>query len=442
MAEINQSRLYSKITCTNCNYEKVVPISTFQNNTELKCPKPECKNKFHYKKNCFFDSREYPNMSPDGFTHPLDQNAISALKRIPGIDYALRKMMEYGYEKTLRVRSMADDVKVTSKTCSYIHEMAVQSAKSLDIPLPDVFINQNPFPNAKTFGTGYPIITIQSGLVELLSEDELYAVVAHEMAHIKCEHVLYLMLADFLVDASSILGLAGGFIISLRLALFEWSRKAELSADRGALIVTNNKDASIKVLMKLSGGSAQLSDMIDESEFVSQAQQFDIITKGFGLNKFYRIASTLWRSHPFPVLRAHEINKWSESDEYKSIYSGNYTKMKTNDSTTTEQMINCPHCGQKCEEKTTTCSSCGQNIKKQVNQHGSGFKNAFDGIKSGMESAINLWTENFGKNSNSNGKICPKCNTRVFGSEMKVCPIDGAKLIKDRRKNSVNNDIF
>ena len=104
---------------------------------------------------------------------------------------------------------------------------------------------------ASTFGIEYPMILIQSGLIDLLTDDELYAVIAHEITHIKCHHVLYHMLADFLVNASSLLGLVGGFIIPLNLALLEWSRKAELSADRGALIVTNNKDASIKLLMKL-----------------------------------------------------------------------------------------------------------------------------------------------------------------------------------------------
>ncbi len=78
------------------------------------------------------------------------------------------------------------------------------------------------------------------------------------MAHIKCHHVLYHMLADFLVNASGMLGLAGGFIIHLSLALLEWSRKAELSADRGALIITNNKSAPIKLMNGLTAMSMKL----------------------------------------------------------------------------------------------------------------------------------------------------------------------------------------
>jgi len=282
MNNINRSHISTKILCPNCSFEKIVSISKYKKNSQIKCPQPKCNSKFLYKINCIFDSHQYSDISPDAFTHPLDRKAISALRKIPGFDFALKKMMAYGYEKILRVNSMADDVKVTPKTCGYIYEMVEHAAKCIGISQPDVFINQDPYPNAFTFGIEYPIISIQSGLIELLSEDELFAVIAHEVTHIKCHHVLYKMLANFLVDASSLLGLAGGLIIPLNIALLEWSRKAELSADRGALIVTNNKDASIKLLMKLAGGSAQLSEMIDEAEFVSQAEQFEKMTKGIG----------------------------------------------------------------------------------------------------------------------------------------------------------------
>ena len=438
MAEINQSKILTKITCNKCSFEKTFPISKHKNNSTLKCPQPECHSTFTHKLNCVFDDHQYHDISPDAFTHPLDRAAISALRKIPGFDFALRKMMEYGYEKILRVNSMAADVKVTANTCSYIHDMVLQASKCIGISVPDVFINQEPYPNAFTFGIEYPIISIQSGLIELVNEDELYAVIAHEMAHIKCHHVLYHMLADFLVNASGMMGLAGGFIIPLNLALLEWSRKAELSADRGALIVTNNKSASVKLLMKLAGGSAQISEMIDEAEFVKQAEQFEQITKGISLTKVYRIASNITKTHPFPVLRAYEINKWADGKEYKSIFEGYYQKRNEDAlAAKSEYKKNCPHCGESREENNIYCPKCGQNTDKLSNQYDkTGLKTVVDGIKGGVNSVSRLIDSFKGQNvATIKIKICPKCKTQFFDPNIKFCMLDGTKLIEDRRDN-------
>ena len=429
---INKSHILSAISCPNCTFEKEVPISKFQNNTTLKCPQKECGSKFLYKKNCIFDSQNYPDISPDAIMHQLDKQAISALRKIPGFDFALRKMMEYGYEKIIRINAMADDVKISPKTCSYIHDMVLQASKCLGVSVPDVYINQNPIPNASTMGIEYPIITIQSGLIELLTEDELYAVISHEMTHIKCHHVLYHMLADFLINASSALGLVGSFIIPLNLALLEWSRKAELSADRGALIITNNKDATIKLLMKLAGGSAQLATMIDENEFVTQAEQFEKMTEGIGLNKVYKIASNITRSHPFPVLRAYEINKWANGEEYKAIFSRDYKRRTVEDKK--NEITKCPHCGEKLELNTSICKSCGQNPNSLKNQYDKSGYQAFVGeVKGGVNSVLGFFGS---KNDNTKRKVCPKCCAEFIDPNVIFCPTDGTELIEAQGKDT------
>jgi heat shock protein HtpX len=60
-------------------------------------------------------------------------------------------------------------------------------ATKVDIPAPEVFIVESAMPNA--FATGrnaeHASIVVTDGLVELLDEDELEAVLAHELAHVK-----------------------------------------------------------------------------------------------------------------------------------------------------------------------------------------------------------------------------------------------------------------
>lgn len=101
-------------------------------------------------------------------------------------------------------------------------------------------------------------------------------------------------------------------IKGLKWTLLGWFRKSELSADRAAYIVTQNKEKIISLLMKIAGGSTKLFNMIDYDDFISQYDEWDQLMGNFS-NKLIEKWYTLELSHPFPIIRAHEINKWIDS---------------------------------------------------------------------------------------------------------------------------------
>ena len=76
--------------------------------------------------------------------------------------------------------------------------MLVESCAILDMPVPQLYVDQRPFANAHTFGVESPIIVLYSGLLDLLDEDEWRVVMGHELGHIKAGHVLYRQIAEFL----------------------------------------------------------------------------------------------------------------------------------------------------------------------------------------------------------------------------------------------------
>ena len=67
----------------------------------------------------------------------------------------------------------------------------------------------DPQPNAWTSGDTKIFITVTSGLVEMLSEKELDAVIAHECGHILCRHVLYHTVARYILSGVDALGFLG-----------------------------------------------------------------------------------------------------------------------------------------------------------------------------------------------------------------------------------------
>jgi Zn-dependent protease with chaperone function len=104
---------------------------------------------------------------------------------------------------------------------------------------PDVFVTNNPFFNAGVYGVRSPFIVLNSSILKALSDDELYCVVAHEMGHIMSGHSLYKTLLWILLNvATTALPIPRLLVRALLMALKEWDRKSELSADRAASCVS------------------------------------------------------------------------------------------------------------------------------------------------------------------------------------------------------------
>ncbi len=365
---VHEAVVRASLKCPHCKARMNTPLGCVTHGKNTQCPL--CRRYFEVDFQTMdygFPADTFSDIHPDAFMHTLDKGATTALRKVPGMDLAVRKMVEHGYEKWFRIDAMANNVKVTKKTCGYIHEMAQSAAACLGIAMPDMFIKQHPFPNAMTTGIKYPMMVIHSGLIDLMTCDELYCVIGHEMGHIKCHHVLYHMVASFLNDFADLMGAAGYVLLPIKLALLEWHRKSELSADRASLLVSGDRGTVVNVLMKLAGGSQQIADMIDETEFVTQAAQFEQLTSGVGLNKFYRVLANIGQSHPFPAVRAKEINEWAASREWWDIRAGHYRTRSQN--ADAQQLLKCPHCSLIIEALTPHCIGCGQNLVQLSDQY-------------------------------------------------------------------------
>jgi Zn-dependent protease with chaperone function len=302
--------------------------------------------------------RKFPRITSAAFEHPADRAALEAVKKIPVLDKVFRKFLELGLERAMRVQLMGQAVHVTSRQCPKIYKLFKEAADILDMHEPDLFLTNQPVSNAFTFGVERPFIVLHSGLVDLLEEEELMAVMGHELGHVKAGHVLYRSIAYFLAQiAAKLLGLGGIATMGLGAALADWSRKAELTADRAELLVVQDVQIPMRVHMKLSGGTKTVYAQMDEQEFLRQADAYEDLDYST-LNKVYKLMQELWMSHPVPVYRAKEILTWSKSKQYQEILAGRYP---------TEDpglgLRDCPHCGAKISPSFFFCPECGKNAR-------------------------------------------------------------------------------
>lgn len=274
--------------------------------------------------------KKFADLSKHEYIHPADSKALAAVKAIPGVDSALKKLLEWTGESAIRVMFMASAVKVTPKQCPDLHAKLQIACTTLGVDMPDLYIQQNPLVNAFTGGVEKPIIVLHSALIERLNDEETLAVIAHEVGHIHAEHVLYLTAAR-LIEALANYGAAKlipgsevvKFIISAGIgsALLAWARRAELSCDRAALLVVQDPHVIGRTMMKLAGGT--FASKIDYDEFLEQGREFQKNYDQKKLDKFWADIINAGLSHPFPIWRVSEILKWVESGEYEEVMKKN-----------------------------------------------------------------------------------------------------------------------
>lgn len=302
--------------------------------------------------------RRFPRLCTSAFEHPADRQALEALRKVPGLDKLVRKMFEFGWEKIFRVQLLGSAVHITPKQCPRVYKLFKEACEILDVHEPDLFLASSPIVNAYTFGVERPFIVIQSGLVDLLDDQELMAVLGHELGHVKAGHVLYRSLAMLIIFFfDKFVPIRGIAEIGLRIALFDWSRKSEMTADRAELLVAQDVNICLNAHMKLSAGSKTVFEQMSSQEFLKQADSYEEMDYST-LNKVYKILQELFRSHPIPVFRAKEIKAWSETKAFKEIMAGRYP--------TTDQEVNlrvCPHCTSKIAPSFFFCPDCGKNVR-------------------------------------------------------------------------------
>ena len=270
--------------------------------------------------------KKFADLSKHDYVHPLDSKALAALRAIPGIDTALKKLLAMTGESAIRVMFTASAVKVTPEQCPDLHAKLQIACTTLGVDMPDLFIQQNPIVNAFTGGVEKPVIVLHTSLIERLNDEEILAVIAHEVGHIHAEHVLYLTAArliEALANASLARLIPGSeiikFIVSAGIssALLAWARRAELSCDRAALLVTQDPHVIGRTMMKLAGGT--YASKIDYDLFLEQAREFQKNYDEKWLDKFWADMINAGLSHPFPIWRVSEILKWVDSGQYNDL---------------------------------------------------------------------------------------------------------------------------
>lgn len=291
-------------------------------------------------------------IKPVEFIHPEDAAALRQLESIPGFPALVKKVMALGLEQLQYGLNMATAIRLSPTQLPKLYHHLPPICEKLGINEPEFYLQMDPNPNAWTFGDTKIYITITSGLVELLDDEELDAVIAHECGHILCRHVLYHSIARYILSGADFLGILGSLTIPVQFAIYYWQRKSELSCDRCASIITS-PEVVARSMARLAGGSKDITHNLDMGEWAKQADQYDQIKNDGLWNKTLQLAVVAGQSHPFSAVRVREILKWGDSLQYKSLMQNLKAEASGK---------KCPNCKRPVSEDWQYCKYCGTKL--------------------------------------------------------------------------------
>lgn len=292
-------------------------------------------------------------MKPSDFIHPEDAAALKQMESIPGFPTFVKKFFSLGFEQLRYGMNMASAIRLSPQQLPHLYNHLPPICQKMGIAEPEFYLEMNPMPNAWTFGDTRIFITITSGLVEMMTDEELDAVLAHECGHILCRHVLYHSVAQYILQGVDMLGILGALTIPIQFAILYWQRKSELSCDRAASIITS-PDVVSRVMARLSGGPRSITENIDMHEWAKQADIYESIRTDGLWNKTLQIGAIIAQDHPFAAVRVREILLWSESEAYRNI--------KQNMENTDASGCKCPNCNKDIDPEWGFCRYCGTKL--------------------------------------------------------------------------------
>ncbi|PTW60883.1 heat shock protein [Breoghania corrubedonensis] len=179
------------------------------------------------------------------------------------------------------VLRMHNAQEVDARTAPELYRIVERLAKNADLPMPKVYIIDSEQPNA--FATGRnpenAAVAASTGLLRMLSQDEVAGVMAHELTHVKNHDTLIMTITATFAGAISMLGNFAFFfggnrnnplgIVGVLVAMIvapmaamvvqmAISRTREYAADRGGAEISGNPMALASALRKISGGVAHV----------------------------------------------------------------------------------------------------------------------------------------------------------------------------------------
>lgn len=267
---------------------------------------------------------EYTRMNglkASDYMYPGEDLAFTELNSFPLVDKVIGEIIALSTNTNALPETQADMYRVTEKSCPKVYELFQTAKTRLDIKkeIP-LFIKPDFDFNACAYGGESPFIIIHSSFIKNASDDDLLFILGHELGHIKGNHTVYGFLTAQTISYLAQVPVVGPMLSDgLMIAMYEWKRRQEYSADRAGAIAAGGPEKALLALKTLLGLHEKVKGVnVTIEDLLAQHDAYMDETKNW-VSKAVLFSSILFSSHPWTVKRICEMNKWKESGEFEAL---------------------------------------------------------------------------------------------------------------------------
>lgn len=208
-----------------------------------------------------------------------------------------------------RAELLGSAVKVTDQQFPRVHEAARRASEALRMKTPPVYAAPSSWSlRARALGTeDQPYVVVNAQLAEQLSDDELTAAIGHELGHVQNGHVLYSTALHYLTQSA--IFFVRWIVQPAIMTLQAWSRRAEITCDRAALLATRDLPATLGAIVKLEFG-------LDKGAAFNLDEYLrEMPTGKGGLGRF----AEYFRGHPYLPKRVQALRTFADGAFYAQV---------------------------------------------------------------------------------------------------------------------------
>lgn len=146
------------------------------------------------------------------------------------------------------------EAKTAAEDAPRVWTAAKKAATALGLPVPSVYLAPPAFAVPLTaLGTDdQPYVVLRTDTAQGLTDDELVAAIGHALGHIQNGHVVYTTTHHYLTHAAVFF--VRWMIQPALIPLNAWTRRAQITCDRAALLACKSLDVTVATLIKLELG--------------------------------------------------------------------------------------------------------------------------------------------------------------------------------------------
>lgn len=218
------------------------------------------------------------------------------------------------WRDSARTELLGSAVKVTDQQYPRVYHAARAAGAALRVTVPSVFAAPSDTIKVAVLGTDdAPHLIVNLQLAERLDDTQLIAAIGHELGHVQNGHIFYATALHYLRHSAAFY--VRWVVQPAIMTLQAWSRRAEVTCDRAALLAVRDLDKTLQALVAIELGLDQ-GAAFNADDYLRSLPD---VKRGIG-----RYAE-LFRSHPQVPKRVQALRLFAGSAMYAQATGGDPT---------------------------------------------------------------------------------------------------------------------